>query len=159
MYTEEIGWIASRDAIVSILRAVSGVGVIHTFPRLVDDKHAGRWKQLMVFKQESRINAWTVVRMDAVSSFLTNREVEVHQRVRIVGQLEHSDEGSSSDENDVLVDSVLQKFFRNYTLNSTVQIQGPASLVENAFEIVTNTIVHRVEIEFSLIQRVQVAIV
>lgn len=156
--TEDIGWIASRDAIVSILRTVEGVGVIHNFPRLVDDKHSGRWKQLMVYKPESRVNAWTVVRLDAISSFLTNRDITVTQRVRIVGQLEHSDEGVSSDENDALVDRVLKTFFHNHTLNDTVQLQGPASLIENAFEIIISTLVHRVEIEFSLKQRVQVRV-
>lgn len=149
-------WEVVRKALDKYLKETSGISVVHSYPRVRDDKHLTRWKELITSKSESRINAWTISRVSMAASFSSNRHTTVVHKARLTGFLEHNDDKASQNEFDTIVDNVLIQFIRRFNLDGAVEVQGPAQLLEEGLDTIAATFVHRAEIEIDCQQRIHV---
>ena len=149
-------WITARNAVSRYLKEVMGVRIVHNYPRIRDDKHMADYLDLMISPEESRINAWSISRLSLTSSFVSNKHILVVHEGRLTGVLEHNDEKNSQDEFDGIIDRILLRFFSTFNLGGAVEIQGPAALLEEGFDTVAATFVHRAEIQIALQQRIHV---
>ena len=147
-------WGPLRDQIKTIVEGVSGVQIVHAFPRIEQKNHIARWKQFMT--TNSRIDAWTVLRTAAFTKYLTTCEVEVLHQVTVRGMLELSDQDSSQDEFDTRVDAVMLALYPTVSLSGNATHQGPAALSVEDIRIFADTIVHYAEITTVVNQTVMV---
>lgn len=147
-------WTQIRDEMARLLGTVSGITVVHSYPRLARDRQPSRWIKWM--RDRSRINAWTVFRESNTARYLTCNEVEVTDSAVLVGILEHDDERKTQDEFDNLLDAVLNVFYLNYRLDNKIDIQGPAIIRVEELRQVGEEAIHYAEISISAKYRVHV---
>jgi hypothetical protein len=147
-------WASIRDAIKAVVAGVSGVEIVHGFPRLDNSSRVGSWKELMT--TNSRIDAWTILRTGAPVNQLTGGCLEVFHQVTIRAVMEHRDEDASQDEFDARLDAVMMALQPHITLTGTATHKGPAQLLVEDFRIVAETLVHYAEITTVVNQTVTV---
>ena len=137
-------WVAVRDAIKPIVESVSGVQIVHAFPRIEQKNHIARWKRFMT--TTSRIDAWTILRTGGATRYITTCEVEMLHQVTIRGILELDDANSSQDEFDIRVDALMVKLYPAVSLDGNATLQGPAALPVEDIRIFADTVLHYAEI-------------
>jgi len=128
-----------------ILRAVSGIGEVHTAQRLSRD-----WAQFISqFTKDGVLNGWTISRRAASETYLTNRESERRHSFVIRGfygvqddDVQHSEETFQD-----LVEAVCDAFRADYDLNGACEMHGPIQVRVVDYRMFGGVFCHYAELE------------
>lgn len=147
-------WTTIRNQLKTIVEGVSGIQIVHGFPRIDSTNNAARW--LKMFQTTKRVDAWTILRTGALTTMITNCEVEVRHQVVIRGLYSHDDFNESQDAFDDRVDAIMLALYPNLTLGANATHQGPAVLSLEELRYASDTLVHYAEITTQVFQNVMV---
>jgi hypothetical protein len=130
-----------QEAIVDILSDVTGIGQVYGYERTAIDFSTIE----RVFYTNGLLHCWTVSRMRQRNERRASQEVEVHYVFRVRGYYQLDDAAQSEVTFQAIVDSVMDAFLSNYTINDTAELGGPMQLERFDTGILGGVAVHYVE--------------
>ena len=151
-----MGFATFRDEVKTTLEAVTGIGRVYDFIRLIN-----HWEE---FKQDAvadgRINVWEITRLTLEEELEAPQgQVGVEACFRdahliaIIGHFSVKDEDESEKTFQDLIDAIVVAFRQNNTLGQTTLIPQQPQVPSIGHEMFASVLCHAVQINFLAIER------
>jgi len=144
-----MAYAAIRDYIKAQLLAVTNMGQVHDYLRLVNT-----WAKLEeYFTKNNRLNVWAIVRGDTRTAWQGGNILIKRHTIHLVGLYGLRDDAATEKTFLTLVDAVMEKFQEDHNLGDNCLTTDPPEVVDLGHRTVSNILCHRAVVRLQVYER------